>query len=98
MKGQYLKLTWVEPGVGIRFLVAKVIIGKGPTPKRVVYPEREDPCTESGFALYVAGRGNELRLRAPTESKRRMRRFLRDYIRRQGGSTWSVNFWRTPWR
>jgi len=97
MKMQYLKLTWVERGKGIRMVTAKVIQGKGQKPKGVIYPKPGDPCTEPRFMLYQAGRLDELRLWAPSSSQRRLRRFLRDFVCQQGGLVWTTNYWTTPW-
>jgi len=75
------------------------VVGKGSKPKRMVYPSEDVPCTERGrFVLYVAGRRDELRLRMTSQSPRRLRRFLRDFVKSQGGAVWSTNYWRTPWR
>ena len=98
MRREYVKVSYVVPGRGLRFLVARMTLGQGPRPRAVVYPRKGDRCTETGFHLYVAGRGDELRLRVPTGSERRMRRFLRDYVKSRGGAPSSVSFWRTPWR
>ena len=54
--------------------------------------------TEKGFLLYVAGRRDELRIRGPTDSERRMRRFLRDYAKSRGGLPHNVSLRTTPWR
>ena len=95
----YLRVTWVEVGVGVRFLVAKIVMGGGPKPKRIVYPSEDDPCTEKGrFVLYVGGRSDELRMRMTSQSPRRLRRFLRDFVKSQGGAVWSLNYWITQWR
>ena len=92
MKRQYLHLSYVVAGRGIRLATAKVVLGKGgPTPKKIVYEQDR-------FLLYLAGRGSELRIRIPTTSERRLRRFLRNYVCSIEGSPWSTNFWFTPWR
>jgi len=98
VRREYLKASWVKPGDGLRQLTARIVTDKGACPKSPVYPRSGDPCTEKGFLFYVAGRGDELRVRIPTSSERRMRRFLRDYVRSRGGAPHSVTFWRTPWR
>jgi len=92
VKGKFVHLSYVVAGKGIRLATAKVVLGKsGPKPKQVVYGQDK-------FLLYVAGRRDELRIRIPTTSKRRLRRFLRNYVCSVGGSPWSTNYWFTPWR
>lgn len=99
MRREYLKMSWVKPGSGLRQLTARIVVGKGSKPKRMLYPSMDDPCTEKGgFVLYVAGRRDELRLRMPSQSPRRLRRFLRDFVKFQGGAVWSISYWRTLWR
>jgi len=95
---EYVKVSFVVPKKGLRFLTAKLIKGRGARPRNVVYPREGDRCTEKGFSLRTAGRYDELRLYAPSESPRRLKRFLRDYARSRGGLPHSVSFWRTPWR
>lgn len=92
MRRRYLKVTWTEVGRGIRQATARLVEGKvGVRPRQVVY-ERD------GFCLYVAGRRDELRLRLPSGSERRLRRFLRDFCRSRGGSPYSLQFYIQPWR
>ncbi|MBA7494750.1 hypothetical protein ES702_05327 [subsurface metagenome] len=99
MRREYLKLSWVKPSSGLRQLTARIVVGGGPKPKRIIYPSMDDPCTEKGrFVLYVAGRRGELRLRMASQSPRRLRRFLRDFVKSRGGAVWSTNYWRTLWR
>ena len=99
MGREYLKMSWVIPGSGLRQLTARVVMGRGPKHKRIVYPSEGDPCTERGrFVLYVAGRRDELRFRMVSQSPRRLRRFTRDFVKFQGGAPHSLCLWRTPWR
>ena len=99
MRRGYLRVTWIEVGIGVRFLVAKRVMDGGPKPKRMVYPSEDAPCTEKGrFVLYVAGRYDELRFSMASQSPRRLRRFARDFIKFQGGAPHSISLWRTPWR
>lgn len=71
-------MSYLVPSVGIRLATMRVTRSKGAHPRISVYPAPENPCTEKGFLLYMAGYRDELRIRAPTDSVRRMRRFLRD--------------------
>lgn len=99
MRREYLKMSWVKPGSGIRQLTARIVMGRDPKPERIVYPSEDDLCTEKGrFVLYVAGRHDELRMRMVSQSPRRLRRFARDFIKFQGGAPHSISLWRTPWR
>ena len=73
-------------------LTAQVVTVKARSrPRNVIYPGEADPCTERAFMIYQ--RGDELRIRVPTESQRRLRRFLRDYVRYNRGRVESTNFW-----
>ena len=98
MGREYVKVSYVIPKQGLRFLTARLIKGRGARPRNVVYPREGDRCTEEGFSLRIAGKYGELRLYAPSESPRRLKRFLRDYAKSTGGLSHSVSFWRTPWR
>jgi len=93
---RYTHLSYIIPGKGLRIVTAKVIKGRGQRSKNIVYPKPGDLCTEPRFRLYQVK--DELRLRMPGESPRRLRRFLRDWTRQQGGLLWTVNIWTTPWR
>ena len=90
-----MKLSYIIPGKGLRLLTAQVVKTGGSKPT-IIYPEGTHPCTERGFLLYQ--RGPLLHLRVPTESQRRLRRFLRDYVRFSGGGVESTNFWMAPFR
>lgn len=84
-KNEYLNFSFIIPKKGIRFLKAKVVKGKSP---RILF-ERD------GFKLYVAG-NDELRVaipNAPLYPRRRLRRFLRDYSKSQGGLPRTTNWY-----
>jgi len=98
LRREYLHVTYIIPGRGLRMAMMRIVEDGGGRPKEVMYPASGDPCTERGFTLYLAGRRGELRLRVPSESPRRLRRFLRDWVKHEGGGVWSVNMWVTPWR
>lgn len=96
-KIEFLHLSFVVPGVGVRSLVAEVVRADfGGRSPQTVYPNPGDPCSENGYFLYVSG-GN-LKLRTPSPSPRRLRRFIRDYVRFSGGRLESVSIWTVPWR
>ena len=98
MRREYVKVSYVIPKQGLRFLTARLMKGRGARPRNLVYPREGDRCTEEGFSLRTAGRSEELRLYAPSESPRRLKRFLRDYAKSTGGLPHSISFWMTSWR
>jgi hypothetical protein len=82
-----LHLSFVVPGA-IKMLNVKLTRGKGSlSPRGIIF-------ARDGFILYQKT-PKELRLRAPTPSPRRLRRFLRDYARNQGGKPSTVTWWIT---
>jgi len=85
VKGEFLSFYFIIPSRGLRFYKARMMRGKGPTPN-VIF-ERD------GFKLYRCKGG--LRLRVPTGSGRRLRRFLRDYVKSRGGRPNTVKYWFT---
>ena len=96
MRREWLHLSWVEVGLGIRGLTALITYKRRVPSGKVVYPRPGHKCTEPRFKFYLAG--DELRLSVPSRSERRLRRFLRDFVRHVGGSHWSISYWSTPWR
>jgi hypothetical protein len=98
VREKYVHVSYIILGRGLRIATMRIVGGRGGRPRKILYPGLADPCSERGFALYQAGRRNELRLRTPSSSQRRLRRFLRDFVRSQGGATWSTNIWVTSWR
>jgi len=98
LRREYVKASYVIPKRGLRFFTAKIIKGRSVRSGNVVYPREGDRCSEEGFSLSVVGRHDELRLYTPSESPRRLKRFLRDYAKSTGGLPRSVSFWRVPWR
>jgi len=83
VKGEFLSFYFIIPSMGLRFYTARITRGKGPTPNIVF--------GRDGFKLY-RGKG-ELRLRVAPGSGRRLRRFLRDYAKSQGGEPHTVRYW-----
>lgn len=86
MREEYVHISYVVLGRGLRMATMRIVGGGGRRPREILYPGLADPCSERGFALYQAGRRDELRLRMPGESQRRLRRFLRDWVRHEGGA------------
>ena len=96
-KSEFVHVSYVIPGIGVRALVAEVVRTTfGGHPPQTVYPGQNDPCSERGYVLYVSG--DNLKIRTPSPSQRRLRRFIRDYVRFSGGRLESVSLWTVPWR
>ena len=98
MKG-FLHLSYVIPGTGIRTFTARITHAKRGKLSNIVYPQPDDPgdpCTQPKHALYM--KGEELRIRVPQASARKLKRFLRDYVRFSGGGIWSMQHYITAWR
>ena len=98
MKREWINLSYTIPGRGLRLIKAEIRKGGIPSKTTIIYPKSDDPCSERGFVLYQDRRSDELKLRIVSTSKRRLRRFCRDFTRFSGGGVWSENHWVVPWR
>jgi hypothetical protein len=69
----------------------KALVSQGPVRGKILYPGPSDRCTESNYAL--CKRYGKLVLKVYSVSPRRLRRFLRDLVRHEGGLIESLTWW-----
>ncbi len=101
-KNRFLHLTFVISGKGIRFQTITCFFRKSRLhPKKVVFADKNS--SKRKFILYKRKKErsheDELCLRIQRKSARRLKRFLRLYVKETfGGMPRSVNYWFTPFR
>lgn len=85
---EFLNVFFVLSGVGLRNLKAIITYGKDKPNENIVFEK-------DGFYFYTSKKHAQLRCRLPTKRSkgRGLRRFLRDYVKSEGGMPSTANFW-----
>ena len=78
---------------GLRLVKAVVTFGADKPNENIIFGR-------NGFYLYTSTRHGELRCRIPTKRHygRRLRRFIRNYVKSEGGRPSTVSFWISPFK